>query len=463
MLLVGFSSVAGPTVRGLSVSVQQENVLRVLAQEPGIQVVLYSLAGRKIAEGQSSGNQLSLALPSQLANGVYLYVITVNQDGKPRRVLGKIAVLRGRASVGGIKGGSGGQSQPSKAGPISHSFTQAQIEATLAYWTPERMAKAKPYPLPTLPGEPKRGNDGIEKLAQGAPGLFEGELPTVLREGETLEEVIGPSMHPLYEYYPYPGPFMRWQMPYSVYTAYPARAIGKLFFTQYGVDYVCSASVVQSANTVRRLVWTAGHCVHEGDGSPNGWSYNVLFAPAYRDGNAPLGYWPVAVLWTRSEWYYYGNFAYDMGAIVTLKSGCSGYYCSGNTYRIGNVTGMLGWAYNLSYVKEWANVGYPAGSPFTGNRQWVCTSSISYKDESFSPATIGKGCDQTGGTSGGPWITQITPPSGSSTYFTIFGCTACYVNGINSYKYVGFPDELYSPYCGGACYSLWDAARQSDP
>jgi hypothetical protein len=92
-----FTSTAGPSKAGLSVRLQRGNLLQIVAKEPGIKVELYSLAGHRITEGHSTTNQLSLELPRSLANGVYLYVATANQDGRMRRVVGKIVVLRGRA------------------------------------------------------------------------------------------------------------------------------------------------------------------------------------------------------------------------------------------------------------------------------------------------------------------------------------------------------------------------------
>ncbi|UUZ47306.1 S1 family peptidase [Massilia sp. B-10] len=50
--------------------------------------------------------------------------------------------------------------------------------------------------------------------------------------------------------------------PLSADRAYPYVTVGKLFFSIGGSPFVCSASVIQ-----RRVVVTAGHCVHSGTGA----------------------------------------------------------------------------------------------------------------------------------------------------------------------------------------------------
>lgn len=52
----------------------------------------------------------------------------------------------------------------------------------------------------------------------------------------------------------------RWPNRYDT----PAYTNGKVFFTQGGLGYACSGSVVSSE--ARTTVFTAGHCVHGGPG-----------------------------------------------------------------------------------------------------------------------------------------------------------------------------------------------------
>src|ERR687894_1207727 len=76
-------------------------------------------------------------------------------------------------------------------------------------------------------------------------------------------------------------------------------AHGKVFFTDSGVNYVCSGTALAGD-----VVWTAGHCVNEG---PGAFYTNFLFVPAYRDGAAPHGRFAAPTLLTTSGWQTRGE------------------------------------------------------------------------------------------------------------------------------------------------------------
>jgi len=105
--------------------------------------------------------------------------------------------------------------------------------------------------------------------------------------------------------------------------------------------------------------------------------------------------------------------------------------------------GWLGFAWNKGDLLSWFAIGYPAVSPFDGGKQVVCAASFAYLDLNVQNSPHAIGCDQTGGTSGGPWILQ-------------YG-TNYYLNGNQSYRYVVpyHPLELFSPYFDDGTYSLW--------
>jgi hypothetical protein len=81
------------------------------------------------------------------------------------------------------------------------------------------------------------------------------------------------------------------------YTSAPTRTKGKVFFTDDGRNYVCSGTAVLSGND--SVVWTAGHCVH--DGASN-FHTNWTFVPAYADGSRPYGTWTARTLLTTNGW-----------------------------------------------------------------------------------------------------------------------------------------------------------------
>jgi len=238
--------------------------------------------------------------------------------------------------------------------------------------------------------------------------------------------------------YDYPAPFVRYQN-FDSYQVYPYSTVGVLFFKQYGVDYRCSAvSIGNSA------IWTAGHCIHKGDNNlgddndPGGWSTNIRFAPAYKNGFAPLGVWTTAAITTKGSWITYGDLRYDMGGAVLNEY---------NNQTISEVVGSLGFAYNQDSGLHWMNFGYPSAEPFDGKTQQICVASFAYADTSMpAPSPIAMGCDMTPGSSGGPWILSFSGQVGQTNY----------LNGNNSYRYSFHPREMYSPYFGDAAKSLYE-------
>jgi len=301
-------------------------------------------------------------------------------------------------------------------------------------WTVERMNAAQPYPLPEVEADIAAT---IEAMAapSGPSGLEPGGLPggqplAAMDQASALSFEAFASPSPLG--YSYPAPFTRFDIfAIAPYTKWPFVTIGKLFFRQLGKDYVCSAASIGNKG-----IWTAGHCVHAGNNSSTGWSTNVRFVPAYKDGNTPNGVWTAYVLYTRLPWYQARNFRYDMGgAKLNLN---------GSGQKISTVVGWLGFAWNWPTQQHWWLIGYPAAIPFNGLRMITCQASLAYlgSPPGSGPQTMGVGCDMTGGTSGGPWVWQ-------------FG-TGNYLNGDNSYYRTGFPKELFSPYLDSGAKTFKD-------
>jgi V8-like Glu-specific endopeptidase len=326
-------------------------------------------------------------------------------------------------------------------GVISSRGTDKELTVASQPWSKERMEAAIPYPLEPLDGKP----DANIELAHSddLPGLIPSKPP----EGANIttnvekEAAILSNTAPLN--YTYPAPYTQYEN-FDSYKVFPYSTIGVLFFRQYGVDYRCSAASIGNF-----AIWTAGHCIHAGDNSESGWSYNVIFVPAYKNGNAPLGVWTADnhKLKTRTEWYASMDLRFDIaGAILNTNS-------SGES--ISQVVGNLGFAYNLPNNQHWFSFGYPAQSPFDGKTQEICTSSFAYSDGSFfaPPYPSGVGCNMTPGSSGGPWINQFGGPAGSSNY----------LNGNNSYRYISHPEEMFSPYFGNEAKVLLDGLLADAP
>jgi V8-like Glu-specific endopeptidase len=267
--------------------------------------------------------------------------------------------------------------------PVAHATGQSS-GAVVPYWTAERMQRAVPA---------DRGSQPLSAVPKAAKG--------------GVSSTAASSEVPL----PYPS------------------AYGKVFFTSNsGVNYVCSGSALVSAN--ESAVWTAGHCVNEG---PGAFYKNFLFVPAYRDGNAPYGKFAATELLTTSGWLTSGQWGVDVGAAVV------GTNASGQTLSdaVAEAPIVFGAPRNQAYRLY----GYPAAKKFSGQRLRVCQTTWSLDDTSASPATMGAGCDMTGGSSGGPWVT------GSGA-----------VASVVSYGYRSLSNVLFGPHLELEAQGLYAAA-----
>ena len=134
----------------------------------------------------------------------------------------------------------------------------------------------------------------------------------------------------------------------------PIDHIGKVFFTLAGGDYVCSGNAVVSAN--KSTVATAGHCLNEG---PGAFATNFVFVPAYLNGAAPYGKWTAKTLYAPNQWRDAGDMQYDTGFAV--MNTLNGKYLS-------DVVNESGVEFNAPRGLTYKSYGYPAASPFNGER-----------------------------------------------------------------------------------------------
>jgi hypothetical protein len=281
----------------------------------------------------------------------------------------------------------------------------AYAEALAKFWTPERMRAAIPADEATPSASLPRLS--VKRFASGTPGKVE---PT----GPTLPD---PTAAQLESFVP--------NLPDSHLVA---RTYGKVFFTNAtdGLQYVCSATVVNS--TRKDMVWTAGHCVHGGQGET--WHKDWQFVPAYKDGKAPYGVWTAETLATRTVWAEKSELTEDLGVAVVAPRG---------GHKIVEVLGGQGIAWNFPPAFPTVSLGYPAAPPFDGEKLVGCA------DYAFLAYfnIIGLRCDMTGGSSGGGWLRDINREG------------LGYLNGLNSFGIEALPNIMFSPYYGGAVKSLY--------
>jgi hypothetical protein len=221
----------------------------------------------------------------------------------------------------------------------------------------------------------------------------------------------------------------------------PTRTIGKITFDRGGKPFACSGAAVTSRN--ESVVWTAGHCVLEEGVLHENWA----FAPGYRDGEAPFGWWrprDSSSMFVPKEWREDENEAYDFAAVVVEPN-------AGAT--LGDAVGSQGIRFAVSPADEVLVFGYPAEKPYDGGVLYACRSLapkwLRDPPEGRGTPTLGVGCDQPEGASGGPFV--------SGTFQGVLGWG--WVISNVSYGWRGFDELTFGPYLGPEAQELWSAAE----
>jgi V8-like Glu-specific endopeptidase len=230
----------------------------------------------------------------------------------------------------------------------------------------------------------------------------------------------------------------------------PYRTHGKLFmFEGPEPTYVCSATAVNSVE--RNLVWTAGHCVHEG--GPTGEFFDAYaFVPGRRTPtddkpeSDPFGVWFAELAVTTSQWATSTNenvaFKHDVGALVMEDA---------EGVELVDVVGARGIRFNQNPVKTFRSHGYPAAPPFDGERMFRCVSKLGGVLGRGLLAPMGIGCDMTEGSSGGGWI--------------VGAGDAGFVQSVNSFKIINDPqleDVMFGPQMRETALEVYEAAGGAD-
>ena len=306
------------------------------------------------------------------------------------------------------------------------------IERVHLYWTPERMRDAIPVPLPVVdvaragPAPSDVSIDPSWRHAPREPHLISSSpnktFAKALKGAETetaskfrTKRVSGKE---------------RKRLPYS--------ATGKVWFTNNGVDNVCSAAVVDD-----KLLVTASHCVYET--STKTWATNFYFCAAYNYtifGGCQLTHKLKKVAYTGRKAYLNrgfvesANYNYDAALIA----------CDGGDDII-DYTGHLG--IDSASVSAFNGIGYPAVKDkhydFDGGHMWLSVGNQSACD--VGSGRVGMWNNLTGGASGGPWT--IKDPKRSN-----------YLNGVNStWCAKEFDDQTVSPLLRKGFWNLWAAAH----
>ena len=333
---------------------------------------------------------------------------------------------------------------------------EEQVQAK-QYWTRDKYESAQLYDM-SLPANrdatQAMPNDSVDEAPVGEPSIFSGGLPNEnaneiarqlyadqWRQIEALDQLgptaanatNAPNLSDSIPYLPYTSYYVNTSA--NTWQNYPWKTMGRLFFQIPGLSggYTCSASVAY-----RRSLWTTGHCLYT---PGRGWHYNVVFVPAYRDGNAPYGSFTMQTYAVLNPWVD-GYPAYDVGTAITDDQ---------NGHPVSWWVGYLGAAFNIA---PWRLLYHSFGYPYNLGNDFdyliACVGGRWVRDDEVGPDPVAIDCDMKGGSSGGPWLIEYAPFEDGSVN---------YVNGLNSYGYNGI-DLMYSPYFGDNAKRIYDWGKQ---
>lgn len=183
-------------------------------------------------------------------------------------------------------------------------------------------------------------------------------------------------------------------IPTSARLFFPYSVSGKIFFRKSdGRRFICSGTVIHL-----RLVVTAGHCVHSGTDGNNGFYQDIIFVPAWHEGEAPFGTWQAKWVATTKAWATGNGVVPNSGDFAIFE--VADQEIDGEVSRIGEITGFLGFRTNGLLKNHVKILGYP-GSFDDGNIMHQVDSGDS---AAAANNTVLYGSDMTGGSSGGSWI-----------------------------------------------------------
>jgi V8-like Glu-specific endopeptidase len=228
-----------------------------------------------------------------------------------------------------------------------------------------------------------------------------------------------------------------------------AAAVGRVFFTLGGTDYVCSGTLISSADGDRAdpdVVLTAAHCVTgaPGLGRATQWAANWVFVPGFTGGRLPYGEYTGHRFFVSPGWTAPGGGEQDDIAFVQVDSatplGGPGAAREPHGLPAAFASSPGAGVLTRSYV-----FGYPAEPPYTGLYPAYCAGLVT-----VSGGSARMPCGMTAGDSGGPWLAGFRPRSGSGQ-----------VTAVTTYKMSGNLAVLYGALLGPQARALYQRAVTS--
>jgi len=330
-------------------------------------------------------------------------------------MLGKLflCILGVQAAFGAVLPGG---EEPTLASISAADYPDQSEEAIKAYWTPERMAHAKPIEFkPTKEQEAQFLRDLHHQLNTEHQEMV--SVPGVLPKEElSAQEKFLDALDITRA--------IRWNTRGDVLS----RTVGKLFLTlANGQSVSATAVVVNSASKV--LLFTAGHVVHTGRGGA--FNRNFLFVPDYYYNNRPVGTFSFKNAFVPTDWINTGDLRYNYGAIITNPL---------NGRRIVDVVGAQGIVFNANRNVFAYQFGYSSGiAGYDGEALYYCTGNTYQKTTEI----LGQTCNLRNGASGGPWLINFAGAIGQ-------------VNGVYSHALTNEPNSGFSPYFGPGVQNFYN-------
>ncbi|WP_380169929.1 trypsin-like serine peptidase [Kineococcus sp. DHX-1] len=306
-------------------------------------------------------------------------------------------------------------------------------QAALDYWTAERLAQAAPLDRTVTnrgAGAPGAAAAvGVPQPPAAAPrprstSVAQGEAPSLPRGGRAASGVVtGDAV----------STARNW-----VGGALPT--VGRLYFTQGTGKYECTASSVDSPKG--NVIVTAGHCVTENRLD----SKNLIFVPGLAGASEPQGRFAVGQTFTTTQWRTSDQqssaaLSYDVGfALVTPRSGKS----------LKDTVGANRIAFDTPLARTTV-LGYPGRSTTAdGFTLQYCTGTQFTDNGPGATTDVATLCDLGGGSSGGPWVHDFDPATGTGT-----------VTSVTSFSYDDNTSVLYGPRFGSVVRDVYTQAANA--
>jgi len=180
-------------------------------------------------------------------------------------------------------------------------------------------------------------------------------------------------------------------------------AVGALFAKFEGkLRHFCTAAVVRSPH--EDLAITAAHCMF---GRKLGKHSTVTFVPGYHDGKAPYGTWLVRADFVDASWRKHDNPNDDVAFLLIGRPG----------HKIQKRTGGEQVKFNVALPAEVRVIGYPDKS----NRPIKCDNTATMLNLSSYQQLVFDCGGYTDGTSGGPFLMQVSRKTGLGDVIGVIG------------------------------------------